>query len=341
MKVLVTGGTGYIGSHLTERLLHMGHEVTVLDNLSSGSAANMAHLSPFGRALTFVQGSVLDREAVANAMKGCQLTYHLAAVMGVNRVLVDPLNTMITNFHGTEVIFEAAYGLGCKVLLASTSEIYGKSDRIPYSEDNDRVLGSTTKPRWVYSSSKALDEYMALAYADKGLPVVIVRYFNSYGPRLNLQEYSSVVAKLIVQAFQGKPLEVYGDGKQTRCFTYVDDTVTGTIMASLSTLAEGQAFNIAFDKETSILDLAREIIEATDSHSPIKTMPYPETLGPMFEEPRRRVPDVSRALGFFGFEAKVPLKVGLRKTAEWIYVNMNQANPSLSNRRGELRWKEQ
>lgn len=335
MKVLVTGGAGYIGSHLVDRLLQMGHHVTVLDNLSFGSAANLAHLSPSRDAFTFAQGSVLDKEAVTRVMKDCQLTYHLAAVMGVKRVLADPLKTMSTNFHGTEVVFDVAYSLGCKVLLASTSEIYGKSPHIPYSEDDDRLVGSTRQPRWCYSASKALDEHMAFAYAAKGLPVVVVRYFNSYGPRLNLADYTSVVARFIVDAFQRKPLEAYGDGEQTRCFTYVDDTVAGTIKASLCAEAEGQAFNIASDRESTVVDLARMVIKVTGSTSPVKLVPYPlQTSGLKFEEPRRRVPDISKARRTLDFEATVPLEAGLRKTADWIYAHRIAATPSLSNREG-------
>jgi UDP-glucose 4-epimerase len=232
-------------------------------------------------------------------------------------VVEDPLGTIVTNVRGTENVLELAFKYWVRSVIASSSEIYGKSAAIPLSEDDDRVLGPTTVGRWSYSDAKAIDEYFAFAYARKGLPVTVVRYFNAYGPRLDPRGYGSVIAKFFTQALQGEPLTVYDDGHQTRCFTYVADTVEGTIRAATVREAAGQVFNIGSNRETSVNELVQLVRQLTGSASGIVHVPYEAAYGPSFEETRRRVPDVTRAQEVLGFEAKTTLEEGLRRTLAW------------------------
>ncbi|MDO8671310.1 MAG: GDP-mannose 4,6-dehydratase [Dehalococcoidia bacterium] len=317
MKALVTGGAGFIGSHLVDGLLARGDEVVVLDDLSVGKEDNIRHrLGSAG--FEFVRGSILDEGLVRELAAVCPIIYHLAAVVGVHYVIADPLKGMKVNLRGTENILSAAFDYGAKVVLASTSEIYGKSSQLPFTEDGDRVLGSTKVGRWSYSTAKALDEHLAFAYASLGLRVSIVRYFNAYGPRLDPLGYGSVVARFINQALDGEPLTVYGDGQQTRCFTFVEDSIRGTILAGTVAGAEGEQFNLGSPGETRIADLARTIIELVGSRSPLVFVPYAQAYGERFEEPPRRVPGVQKARDLLGFEATVPLEVGLGRTIESI-----------------------
>lgn len=315
MKVLITGGAGYIGSNLADRLVTEGHEVYVVDNLSVGKIDNIRHLLDRGR-FHFVNDSILNEVSMRRVVQQVDLIYHLAAVVGVKYVIEDPLSSIQTNVRGTEVVLELAYQYGKRTLVASSSEIYGKSTAVPLSEDSDRVLGSTQVERWSYSDSKALDEYLAFAYAKKGLAVSVVRYFNSYGPRLDPQGYGSVIARFITQARSGEPLTVYADGRQTRCFTYIDDTLQGTILAATKEKAKGQVFNIGSDQEISILALVEKIKGLTASPSDIIHVPYEEAYGQSlsFEETRRRVPDVSKAERILGFKAQIDLEEGLKRT---------------------------
>ena len=316
MKILVTGGAGYIGSHLVDALMAQGHQVYVVDDLSTGKIENIRHHLGNER-FHFVNDSILNQALMERIIAQVDLIYHLAAVVGVKYVVEDPLRAILTNVRGTETVLELAYKYWKKAIVASSSEIYGKSTAVPLTEDGDRVLGPTSVGRWSYSASKAIDEYFALAYAKRGLPVVIVRYFNSYGPRLDPKGYGSVIAKFIGQALRGEPLTVYSDGQQTRCFTYVDDTVRGTILAATVREAEGEVFNIGSSRETTILELARLVKELVGSSSEIVHVPYVQAYGPDFEETRRRVPDVSKAERILGFRAQVPLEEGLKKTIEW------------------------
>lgn len=316
MKTLVTGGAGYIGSHLVDRLLEDGHEVYVLDNLGTGTIRNIEHRLPHQR-VHFRNDSILHEGLIDELIQECQLIYHLAAAVGVKHIVEHPLQAILTNVRGTEVIFQAAYKYWRKVVLASTSEIYGKSQQIPFREEDDRVLGSTQVHRWSYSTSKAIDEHLAFAYAARGLPLAIVRYFNSYGPRLDERGYASVIANFIRQALSNQPLTVHGDGKQTRCFTYIDDTVTGTILAGTVKAGEGQVFNIGTTTETTILDLANLIRELTGTQSPVAFVPYETCYGRGFEDTRRRVPAIDRAREILGYEPKTPLRDGLKETIEW------------------------
>jgi len=318
----VTGGAGYIGSHLVDRLLSDGHEVVVLDDLSMGKMANIKHHLE-DKQFQFIEGSVLNRSLVREALHGCDLIFHLAAVVGILYIIDDPLRGILTNVVGTEVVLEASEEAGCRFIFASTSEIYGKSEKVPLSEDDNRLLGSTRVSRWSYSTTKALDEHLVLAYHQKRkLPATILRYFNSYGPRLDPQGYGSVVAKFIGQALRGEPLTVHGDGRQTRSFTYIDDTVEGTALAAKCEEAIGEAFNIGREEETTILQLAEMVKMITGSSSQIIFVPYNDLYGPHFEDPRRRLPDASKAERLLGFKAQVPLTEGLKKTVAWFRENL-------------------
>jgi len=315
-RVLVTGGAGFIGSHLVDWLEREGHEVTVLDDLSSGSARDPAARP--GRAGTrLVRGSILDRGLVGKAAAGVSTVFHLAAAVGVGRIVADPLGSLRTNLIGTENVLEACARHGCAVVLASSSEVYGRPHQVPMSESGDRLLGPTTVPRWSYAAAKAVDEHLALAYAGQGLRASVVRYFNSYGPGLDRAGDASVVAVFLRRALAGEPIPLHGTGGQTRCFTYVSDTVRGTVLAASVPQAAGQVFNIGSAAETSIGDLAEMIVAAVGSRSPVRRIPYEGVYGTRFEDIPRRVPDISLAREVLGWEPQVPLEEGLKRTVAW------------------------
>ncbi|MGA0064871.1 MAG: NAD-dependent epimerase/dehydratase family protein [Ilumatobacteraceae bacterium] len=314
MKVLVTGGAGYIGSHLVDRLVGEAHDVTVLDDLSTGS---MRNLEKSGASIHFVEGTILDHSLVERLVTESELVFHLAAAVGVGHIVADPLSSLITNTRGAENVIETCAATKTRLVLASTSEIYGKTTKMPMAEDDDRVLGSTNVHRWGYSTAKAIDEHLALAYADRGLPVSIVRYFNSFGPRLDPRGYGSVVANFMRQALDGEPLTVHGDGTQTRCFTFVDDTVDGTMRAGFRDEALGGVFNVGNDVETVIADLARMIIDLTGSKSTVELVSYEKRYGPRFEDTKRRVPSLVRAREVLGYSPTVALRDGLQRTLAW------------------------
>jgi UDP-glucose 4-epimerase len=316
MKALVTGGAGFIGSHLVDGLLADGWQVVVLDNLSTGRLANLAHLA-HERRLTFVEGDVCDAGLVARLVRGCQVVYHLAALVGVRYVLDNPIGGIHTNVYGTENVLAAAARHGARVCFASTSELYGQNSAVPFAEDAARVLGPTWVARWSYATAKALGEHLCFAYRERGLDVAIVRYFNAYGPRLHPAGYGSVIARFIGQALAGEPLTVHGDGRQSRAFTYVADSVRGTMLAGTERAALGQAFNIGGETETSIVELARTIVALTGSSSTLSFQPYEVAYGPSFADPQRRLPDVSKARRLLGFSARVPLAEGLARTIAW------------------------
>ncbi len=316
MHVLVTGGAGFIGSHLVERLLADGHRVTVLDDLSGGRLENLNEARDHPR-LRLIVGDVRDPKALQAALEGVEVVFHLAAVVGVPRVLADPLRTLWVNVEGTGRVLEACAGRGIPVCLASSSEVYGKGVRWPAAEEDDLRLGPPTSPRWVYAVSKLLDEHLAMAWARRGLRVSVVRYFNVYGPRADPRGYGYVIARFMDQALRGEPLTVYGDGQQTRSFIYVTDAVEGTLRAGLSPAASGHIFNIGHPEEISILELAERVRRISGAQVPIRFLPLSEVYGPDFEEVARRIPDVSKARALLGFEARVTLDEGLQRTWGW------------------------
>jgi len=306
MRALVTGGAGFIGSHLAEALLARESEVTVLDDLSTGRLDNMLHLQHHP-AFRFVQGSMLDVERVGEVMARCDEVYHLGAAVGVRLIFDHPVRTIETNVKGTEMILEAALRHGPKVFIASSSEVYGKD--LPgygaFRETDDIILG--TSIRWCYASSKALDEYLARAYfQEKRLPVVIGRYFNTVGPR-QTGAYGMVVPRLVHQALTGRSLTIYGDGEQRRTFTWVGDAVRATIQLMATPAAVGEVFNIGSAEAVTINDLARRILRLTGSRSSIVHVPYEEVFGPGFEDTRSRVPDISRLRETIGYRSTLTL----------------------------------
>lgn len=309
---LVTGGAGFIGSHLTQALLKQGHKVTVLDDLSTGRRDN---LNGFESDPDFklVLGTVLNAAVVDELVEQCDIVYHMAAAVGVSYVIENPLESLRTNTKGTENVFEAANRSKRKVILASTSEVYGKSDKQSLKEDDDRVLGSTFISRWGYSCSKAFDEFLALAYwREKKLPVVILRFFNTCGPR-QTGEYGMVIPRFVKAALLGHPLRVFGDGRQVRCFSYIGDIVEGILLLAEHPGAEGEVFNLGSTEATTIEDLARKIIEMVGSSSPIEYVPYEKAYETGFEDLLRRVPDIEKARSAVGFEAKTTLEEILRR----------------------------
>jgi UDP-glucose 4-epimerase len=316
MKILVTGGAGYIGSNLVDRLLERGDEVYVVDNLSTGSVRNIQH--HLGNPLFhFINDDIVTSQALEPIVAACDTIYHLAAAVGVKYIIDDPLTTILTNVRGTENVLLLAWKYWKRIVIASTSEIYGKSTGGALAEDADRVLGSTTINRWSYSASKAIDEHIGYAFYQKGLPVSIVRYFNSYGPRVNEAGYGSVIANFIRQALSGEPLTVHGDGSQTRCFTFVNDTVRGTMLAAEVQGALGEAINIGSENEVSILELAQRIKHHTGSESRIVTIPYRDYYGQNYEDTPRRRPNGQKAQRLLGFTADTTLDAGLQQTIAW------------------------
>ena len=300
MRYLVTGGSGFIGSHLCEALLERGDEVAVLDDLSTGSARNLAHLSGHPR-LAVEVGSVLDHGLVTRLAARADVIVHLAAAVGVRLIIDRPLDSLITNIRGTEIVLDAAAASGAKTLVTSTSEIYGKNANGPLAEDSDRVLGSPFKSRWSYSTAKAVDEILAHAYwRDRGLPTVVVRLFNCVGPR-QTGDYGMVVPRFVRAALAGEPLTVYGDGAQRRSFCHVLDTVAGLIALLDHPDAIGEVFNVGAENELSIEELARAIIAATGSSSTIERIPYDVAYEQGFEDMLRRVPDISKITGLTGW----------------------------------------
>jgi len=302
----VTGGAGFIGSHLVEHLLRRGDEVTVIDDLSTGRLANLQSVLDQPR-LRFVRGTILDRSAVDEVVAGTDRVFHLAAAVGVHLIVDHPLDSLRTNIHGTEVVLDATLAAGAVLLLASTSEIYGKNtaDRLP--EDSDRILGSALKSRWTYAAAKGIDEAFAHAYwREFGLQVSIVRLFNTVGPR-QTGRYGMVVPTLVGQALAGQPLTVFGDGGQTRCFSYVGDVIPAMVAIAEHPASRGQAFNLGGSFEVSIMDLARRIIAVVGSDSPISLVPYERAYGEGYEDMRRRVPDNTRARDLVGFHPSTTL----------------------------------
>ena len=315
MNFLITGGAGFIGSHLADQLLREGHRVFALDNLSTGSIANIAHLKSHPR-FHYTIDTVTNEPVLAELIDQCDVVFHLAAAVGVKLIVEAPVHTIETNVHGTEVVLERANKKKKLVLLASTSEVYGKSTSVPFREDDDLVLGSTKKHRWAYACSKAIDEFLALAYwKERKLPVIIARLFNTVGPRQTGQ-YGMVIPTFVCQALAGQPITVFGDGTQTRSFTYVGDVVCALAALVQEPAAVGQVFNIGNTEEISIRELAERIKTLTASTSPIVTVPYDEAYEAGFEDMPRRVPDISRIGALIGYRPKVQLDEILTRVIE-------------------------
>ena len=306
MKALITGGAGFIGSHLAEALIDKGDNVCVVDDISTGTAENIAHLRGDPR-FSFIDDSILNEGLMEEVIGDCDIVYHLAAAVGVKYVMENRLKALEINVRGTEIVLDLASKGNKKVMLASSSEVYGKNGKVPYREDDDRVLGSTALCRWSYSCTKALDEYLALGYwHEEELPVVIMRFFNTVGPR-QLGRYGMVVPRFIERALAGEPLSVYGDGTQTRCFTYVEDVVRAIVALAECPDAVGCVFNVGCDEETSMNDLAKKVIELANSSSIIEHIPYGEAYGEGFEDMKRRMPDISKIYRFVGWKPEVGL----------------------------------
>jgi UDP-glucose 4-epimerase len=317
MKVLVTGGAGFIGSHLCEALLARGDEVRVLDDLSTGSRENVEHLEDDPR-FSLTIDTVLDAAVVRELMKGTEIVFHLAAAVGVEYVIHNMLKSIQINIRGTEVVLEEANRGGKpKIVLFSTSEIYGKGASVPMAEQDDRVLGPTVRHRWAYSTTKAVDEILALAYwREKKLPVVILRLFNTCGPRQTGQ-YGMVVPRFVRQALLGQPITVYGDGQQSRCFLAVDDLVTGVLALSAEPGAVGEIVNLGSSEEVTMEELARRVKAITGSASEIEFVPYNQAYEPGFEDMRRRVPDTTKAQRLIGFAPRRSLDDLVRSVVEY------------------------
>ncbi|HSP53568.1 MAG TPA: NAD-dependent epimerase/dehydratase family protein [Cryobacterium sp.] len=314
MKSIVTGGAGFIGSHLTEYLLAQGDEVVVLDDLSTGSLQNLAAAMQEPR-FRFVQGSILDRALVKSLVAGSDRVFHLAAAVGVKLIVEEPLTSLRTNIHGTENVLDAALDAGATLLLASTSEVYGKNTADSLDEEADRILGSALKSRWTYAGAKGIDEAFAHAYwSEYGLPVAIVRLFNTVGPR-QTGRYGMVFPNLVGQAQRGEPLTVFGDGRQTRCFSYVGDIVPALVRLIETPAAYGRAVNMGGAQEISILGLAERVIDVLDSDSSISLIPYDQAYAPGYEDMRRRVPNNGLALAMIDFKPTTPLDDVIRNVA--------------------------
>ena len=306
MKALITGGAGFVGSHLAEALLKDGHRVVVIDNLSTGSMDNIRHLKSQDR-FEYVIETIENESLLAELVDAADVIFHMAAAVGVKLIVEEPVRTIETNVHGTELVLKHAAKKGKLVVVFSTSEVYGKSTDLPFREDSDLVLGSTMKHRWAYACSKAIDEFLALAYwKERALPVIVVRLFNTVGPR-QTGRYGMVIPTLVRQALEGMPLTVFGDGRQSRSFTDVSDVVAGLMRLVKEPSAIGQVFNIGNIHEVSILDLAEKIRQKTGSASEIVLVPYDKAYEAGFEDMPRRVPDLTKIRKLIGYEPKITL----------------------------------
>jgi UDP-glucose 4-epimerase len=306
LRVLITGGAGFIGSHLSDAYLQRGDEVFVIDDLSTGSIDNIKHLKDHPR-FHYTIDNVGTQRVTAELVDQCDVIFHLAAAVGVKLIVESPVRTIETNVHGTEVVLSLANKKKKKVLIASTSEVYGLSAEVPFREDGNLVMGATTKGRWSYACSKAIDEFLALAYwREKKLPTVVVRLFNTVGPRQTGQ-YGMVIPTFVKQALAGRPVTVYGSGKQTRCFCYVGDVIGALMKLMDDPKAVGEVFNVGSNQEISIMDLAKKVKQLTKSDSEIVLVPYDEAYEEGFEDMPRRVPDISKVNKLVGFHPRMDL----------------------------------
>ena len=315
MKILITGGGGFLGSHLCDAFLKRGDEVFVLDTAPHTKVSHNLSKERFH----YIKNSIFERDLLESLIRRVDLIYHLAAVVGVEHYVEDPLHVLNINVNGTQEVLKLAHKYDKKVIFSSTSEIYGKNPKIPFEEDtSDRLLGPTNIDRWCYSTSKAVGEHFCFAYAKLGLKVVILRYFNVYGPRLDWLDRGRVITIFLGQLLRGEDLTVIGDGSQTRCFTYIDDAIEATVQAGIKKEAEGQIFNIGTDVETSIRELAETMIELyPHTGSKIRYVPQEEVYGKSYEDIPRRVPSIRKMKEILGVTPKTNLREGLRKTIDW------------------------
>lgn len=319
---LVTGGAGFIGSYLVELLLANGHRVLAIDDLSTGRLSNIEHLLP-NENFHFARANILDPVVLDRLASEADVVVHLAAAVGVKLIVEDPVRTIETNVVGTEAVLKASLRYGCRVLIASTSEVYGKGSRIPFCEDDDVLLGSTRHSRWAYAASKMVDEFLALAYfREYKLPVMVFRLFNTVGPR-QTGRYGMVIPRLVRQALLGEPLTVYGDGTQQRCFCDVRDAVRAIDLLARHEGAGGQVFNVGGTDELSIKELAERVLKITASSSPISFVPYSEAYAPGFEDMQRRVPDTSRIRKLTGWQPAIGLDDTLASVRDYFRTQNN------------------
>ncbi|WHZ16153.1 MAG: dTDP-glucose 4,6-dehydratase [Nitrospira sp.] len=321
MRALITGGAGFVGSHLTEALLNQNAFVTVIDDLSTGSITNIRHLK--GRSgFSYVIDTVMDHSLMAELVDAADVIYHLAAAVGVRLIVESPVRTIETNVSCTEAVLTLAAKKQKKVLIASTSEVYGKSTAIPFREDGDLVIGNTTRGRWSYACSKTLDEFLGLAYwKEKKVPVVVFRLFNTVGPR-QTGRYGMVLPTFVQQALKNESITVYGDGQQSRCFTWVGDAVRAIIDLSLHPQAVGQVFNIGSEQEVTIMDLAKMVRDVARSSSEITLVPYDQAYEEGFEDMGRRVPDLSKIRNLIGYKPTVDLPNIVAQVVEYYRQQM-------------------
>jgi UDP-glucose 4-epimerase len=318
VKVLITGGAGFIGSHLTDALLARGDEVTILDVASDQKVRH--HLG--NPRFRYVRDSVLNSGILEGLIPWCDLVYHFAAVVGVEHYVADPYQVLNVNVNGTQTVLSVAFKSRKKVIFSSTSEVYGRSLKSPFSEDGERVLGSTRIDRWCYSTSKAVGEHFCFAYHKLGLPVILLRYFNIYGPRLDQMDMGRVITIFLGQLMRGAPVTVIGSGEQTRCFTYVDDAIRSTVAAGVTDEAVGRVINVGSNEEVTIRELAELMIRLSGSTSTLKFVTEKSVYGPSYEDIPRRVPDVRLMEELLHERAEISLKEGLRRTLDW-YRNSN------------------
>ncbi|HEX4055473.1 MAG TPA: NAD-dependent epimerase/dehydratase family protein [Tepidisphaeraceae bacterium] len=316
-RFLVTGGAGFIGSHLAELLVAGGNTVTILDDLSTGNLENLSQIRSHP-GVQIVKDSVENERVVNIAMASCDAVFHLAAAVGVQLIVDQPVRTIRSIIHGTEVVLESAQRFGRPVLIASSSEVYGKGARVPFSEDDDVVVGPTRSSRWCYAYSKGIDEFLGLAYHKQdGLPVVIVRLFNTVGPR-QIGMYGMVLPRFVAAALKNEPVKVYGDGKQTRCFCHVGDVVDACVRLMDKPEAIGQVFNLGSDEEISISDLARRVIAVCKSSSPIEYISYERAYGQRFDDTQRRVPKLDRIRSMIDFRPRHDLDQMIQSVKDFL-----------------------
>jgi UDP-glucose 4-epimerase len=316
LKVLISGGAGFIGSHLAESCIAEGHAVSVIDDLSTGTLANLSSIQSHS-AFSFRNADVADAAMTDSAVKECDLAFHLAAAVGVNLVMKDPVHTITNNVHGTHAVLESAARYRKRIVIASTSEVYGKAATLPFREEDDLVLGPSNMPRWSYGCSKALTEFLAFAYERQlGMQPLIVRLFNTVGPR-QVGHYGMVIPRFVRQALAGQPLTVFGDGSQSRCFTHVADVVAALLRLATKPWTDAGPYNIGTEEEVCIVDLARRVLSLTGSSSNIVFVPYAEAYGPGFEDMQRRLPDLSRIRKAIGYAPRHSLDDILRDVIQY------------------------